>query len=71
MLLTDSVVLITGGKRIGADVAKAVSARGADVVLTYNRSRTEADETAAAVRDAGLRALVVAADVSETEAATR
>ena len=70
MQLTDSVVLITGGKRIGADVAKAVSARGADVVLTYNRSRKEADETAAAVRDTGRRALVVAADVSETDAAT-
>ena len=69
MQLTDSVVLITGGKRIGADVAKAVSARGADVVLTYNRSRTEADETAAAVRDAGRRALVVSADVSHADAA--
>ena len=69
MQLTDSVVLITGGKRIGADVAKAVSARGADVVMTYNRSRTEADETAAAVRDAGRRALVVSADVSDAGAA--
>ena len=69
MQLTDSVVLITGGKRIGADVAKAVSARGADVVMTYNRSRAEADETAAAVRDAGRRALVVSADVSDAGAA--
>jgi len=69
MHLTDSTVLITGGRRIGADVAKAVSARGADVVLTYNRSRTETDETADAVRRAGRRALVVGADVSDAAAA--
>ena len=64
MTLTNSVVLVTGGRRIGADVAKAVSARGADVALTYNKSRAEADETAAAVRNAGRRALVIAADVA-------
>ena len=69
MHLTNTVVLITGGRRIGADVAKAVSARGADVAMTYNRSRKEADETAAAVRDAGRRALVVSADVSDADAA--
>ena len=47
MHLTDRVVLLTGARRIGAAVATAVSARGADVVLTYNRSRAEADEAAA------------------------
>jgi NAD(P)-dependent dehydrogenase (short-subunit alcohol dehydrogenase family) len=68
MTLKDSVVLITGGKRIGAAVAEAVSARGADVALTWNKSKTEADETAAAVRATGRRALVVQADVSSDAA---
>jgi NAD(P)-dependent dehydrogenase (short-subunit alcohol dehydrogenase family) len=71
MLLTDRVVLITGAKRLGSAVAKAVAARGADVAITFNRSRAEADETTAAVRAAGRRALAIAADVSdETACAT-
>jgi NAD(P)-dependent dehydrogenase (short-subunit alcohol dehydrogenase family) len=70
MELNDRVVLLTGARRIGAAVAAAVSARGADVALAYNRSRAEADETAAAVREAGRRALVVQADVSNAEACT-
>lgn len=68
MELTNKVVLLTGGKRIGAAVAEAVGVRGADVALTYNRSKTEADETAAVVRKAGRRALVVQADVSDAAA---
>jgi len=61
-------LLLTGGKRIGAAVAEAASARGADVVLTWNRSKAEAEETAAAVRAGGRRALVVQADVSDENA---
>jgi NAD(P)-dependent dehydrogenase (short-subunit alcohol dehydrogenase family) len=68
MQLSDRVVLLTGARRIGMAVAAAVSARGADVVLTYNRSRAEADEAAATVRNAGRRALVVQADVSDESA---
>ena len=64
MELTNRVVLLTGAKRIGADVAAAVAARGADVALTYNSSRREADETAAIVRRAGRRSAVVQLDVS-------
>jgi NAD(P)-dependent dehydrogenase (short-subunit alcohol dehydrogenase family) len=68
MELTRKVVLITGGKRIGAAVAAAVAAQGADVVLTYNRSKAEADETAEVIRASGRRALVVQADVSNEPA---
>ena len=69
MQLSDRVVLLTGARRIGAEVAKAVSARGADVVLIYNKSKAEADEAAATVRDTGRRALVVKADVSDAAGA--
>jgi NAD(P)-dependent dehydrogenase (short-subunit alcohol dehydrogenase family) len=68
MDLHDKVVLITGGKRIGAAVAEAVAGRGAHVVLTFNKSKAEADGTAAVVRKAGRRALVVQADVSDERA---
>ena len=55
MDLTNTVALITGGKRIGRVVAEALAARGADVALTYARSRAEAEEAAARVRAASRR----------------
>jgi NAD(P)-dependent dehydrogenase (short-subunit alcohol dehydrogenase family) len=64
MTLTDRVVLLTGGKRIGVAIAKHFAAAGADVALVYNHSRDEAEETAAAVRASGRRATTVQADVS-------
>ena len=64
MELTDRVALITGGKRIGAVVATELARRGVDVGLAYRTSRTEADETADAVRGLGRRALVVRADLA-------
>jgi NAD(P)-dependent dehydrogenase (short-subunit alcohol dehydrogenase family) len=68
MTLTDRVVLLTGARRVGAVVAEAVAARGADVAITYNRSRDDAEATASTVRAAGRRALVVQADVSKEDA---
>jgi NAD(P)-dependent dehydrogenase (short-subunit alcohol dehydrogenase family) len=67
MDLTNRVALVTGGKRIGAVVAAELARRGADVGLVFRRSRTEADETAGVVRDAGRRALVVHADLTVAE----
>jgi NAD(P)-dependent dehydrogenase (short-subunit alcohol dehydrogenase family) len=68
MDLTDRVALITGGRRIGVVVATELARRGADVALVYRRSRTEAEETAAAARDAGRRALVLRADLTAADA---
>ncbi len=64
MELRDRVVLLTGGKRIGATVAVELARRGADIALSYNRSRTEAEATAAEIRATGRRALLCQADVS-------
>jgi len=64
----DRVALITGGKRIGAVVAMELARAGADVALVYRSSRTEADETANAVRSLGRRAAVVHADLTSAEA---
>lgn len=61
--LTGRVALITGGKRIGAVVARALAARGMDVALGYNNSRDEADAAAADVTIAGRRAAVIRADL--------
>jgi NAD(P)-dependent dehydrogenase (short-subunit alcohol dehydrogenase family) len=71
MELSDRVALITGGKRIGSVVATELARRGADVALVYRSSRTEAEETADAVRGLGRRAAVLQADLSEPDAAER
>jgi NAD(P)-dependent dehydrogenase (short-subunit alcohol dehydrogenase family) len=67
MELRDRVVLLTGGKRIGATVAVELARRGADLALSYNRSQAEAEAAAAEIRAAGRRALVCQADVSSAE----
>jgi NAD(P)-dependent dehydrogenase (short-subunit alcohol dehydrogenase family) len=64
MQLQDRAVLITGGRRLGAAVAVELARRGADVALTYHRSREAAERTAAAVRACGRRGLVVPADLA-------
>jgi NAD(P)-dependent dehydrogenase (short-subunit alcohol dehydrogenase family) len=59
--------LITGGKRIGAVVAKALAAAGYDVALSYNSSRAEADAAAAEVAAAGRRAHIARANLSNPD----
>ena len=67
MTLTNAVVLITGGKRIGQVVARELAGRGADVAVAYRRSRAEADETVADVQSRGRRAVAIQADVSREQ----
>jgi len=71
MDLEHRVVLITGPRRIGAEVAKRVAARGADVALSYNQSRNEAEAAAAGIRAAGRRAACIQADLSQGPACQR
>lgn len=68
MEMHDKVALITGGKRIGAVVAEQLARRGVDVVLTYARSRDDAERTSAAVTACGRRAMAVAADLADPAA---
>jgi len=65
MDLASKVVLLTGARRIGHTIALACAARSADLVLVYRSSAGEAEATAAEVRSAGRRVLVVQADVSD------
>ncbi|HEU4787985.1 MAG TPA: SDR family oxidoreductase [Gemmatimonadaceae bacterium] len=65
MDLRDRAVLITGGKRMGAAIAKLLGDRGADVALTYNRSRADVESAIPSVQGAGRRAIAVNADLSD------
>jgi 2-dehydro-3-deoxy-D-gluconate 5-dehydrogenase len=60
--LTGRVAVVTGANTgIGQGIALALARAGADVALV---GRSSADETAALVRDAGRRAILVEADLS-------
>lgn len=67
MELTNKVALITGAKRIGRVVAAQLAAAGADIVLTYHRSRDEAMRTADEISNRGRRALALQTDVSRSD----
>lgn len=63
------VVLVTGaGRGFGAVLALAFAREGADVVVHYNSSAGGAEETAAAVRALGRRAVTVKGDIASLEA---
>ena len=68
MNLDGRVALITGGRRIGAVVATELARGGADVALVYNRSKSEAEETARTIEAVGQRAIILPADLSDPTA---
>ena len=53
MQLEHAVVLLTGAKRIGAEIALAVAERGADVAIVYRGSADEAEDVGRRVRMTG------------------
>jgi NAD(P)-dependent dehydrogenase (short-subunit alcohol dehydrogenase family) len=56
--------LVTGAaKRIGRSLALGLAAAGADVAITYNGSKAEAQETVKALQEFNVRAMAVACDV--------
>jgi 7-alpha-hydroxysteroid dehydrogenase len=68
-LLTDHVAVVTGaGRGIGAATAVALAEAGADVVISA-RTKADLDEVAEVVTATGRRALPVAADLSDVDAA--
>jgi NAD(P)-dependent dehydrogenase (short-subunit alcohol dehydrogenase family) len=62
--LSGRVAVVTGANTgIGQAIAIALAQAGADVALV---GRTPAEDTAAAIRDLGRRALIVSADLSSS-----
>ncbi|HEX6465279.1 MAG TPA: SDR family oxidoreductase [Vicinamibacterales bacterium] len=62
-----SAALITGGKRIGAAVARALARGGFDVALSYNTSRSGAAATAADITALGRRAHIQQANLANPD----
>jgi NAD(P)-dependent dehydrogenase (short-subunit alcohol dehydrogenase family) len=64
MELSNRVAIITGGRRIGAVVATELARHGADIGLTYNRSKAEADKTAETIKALGRRVFTKQANLT-------
>jgi NAD(P)-dependent dehydrogenase (short-subunit alcohol dehydrogenase family) len=62
--LQGRVVLVTGAaKRIGRAVAVRLAAEGADIVIHYNRSKSEAEDAAAEIVKLGRKSIAIQADL--------
>lgn len=69
---SNQVVWITGSSTgIGRAAAKAFAERGADVVVHYHRSKSEAEGLEAELRDAGRRTLLLQGDVGDSNDVSR
>lgn len=63
------VAVVTGGATgVGAATALMLAKRGYRVAIVYSRSKTEADESVAACKDAGADAIAVQGDVADDAA---
>jgi pteridine reductase len=69
MNLTGKAVLITGGRRVGSDLALRLADRGANVALTYHTSRAVIEATVAEVERRGVEGMAVQADLTQADQA--
>jgi 3-oxoacyl-[acyl-carrier protein] reductase len=69
MTLTGKRALVTGASRgIGAAIAKALAAEGADVAITYEKSAESAADVVSAIKAKGRRAVAIQADSADVAA---
>lgn len=71
MQLQGASILITGGRRVGGQLALLLAARGASVALTYHQSRDRIDQLVAEIKKNGGKAVAIGADLRSSEEAKR
>ena len=70
--LANQVAVVTGAsKGIGAEIARALAAEGASVVVNYSSSKDGADRVVKQITDKGGKAIAVQGDVSKQADITR
>lgn len=66
--LSGTTALVTGSSRgIGADTVRHLAEAGADVVINYRNKAPRAEKLATQLRELGVRALVVGADLTDPD----
>lgn len=63
MTITGAALVTGGARRLGASMALYLAERGFDVAIHYSNSQTEAEETAARVREIGRQGVTLRADI--------
>ena len=66
-----AAIVTGGGTGVGRETALLLAQKGCDVAINYSRSKEEAEATGREIGAAGVRSLVVAADVADDEACRR
>jgi len=67
MNLSNKIALVTGGSRgLGRNIALALAARGADVILTYRERRSDGEAVTAEIEALGRKAVLLQLDVGST-----
>ncbi|KAA9152579.1 SDR family oxidoreductase [Amycolatopsis acidicola] len=70
-VLEGKTALVTGASRgIGAAIAVRLAAEGANVAITYERSRDRAEEVVAEIEGLGRKAIAIQADSADADAVT-
>ncbi len=70
--LAGQLALVTGGaRRLGRTIATELCAAGADLLIHYNRSHSEAEQLATAIRQSGRLAWTISTDLQEQSATER
>ena len=68
--LRSKAVLITGGRRVGGELALLLAGRGANIAMTYHTSREKIESTIKAVEGMGVEGFIVGADLSKADQAS-
>ncbi len=69
MQLAGKTALITGGRRIGGNLAQLLATRGTNIALSYHTNQQAVAETAAECRQSGVEAEIFRADLRHAEQA--
>ena len=66
--MTKTLLITGGGRGIGAATALAAAHAGWDIAINYREKSARADQTVAAVKAAGRKAIAYAADIADNDA---
>ena len=70
--IKNKVAIVTGGSRgIGAAISEELAKNGVNVVINYNSNSEAADKKVAELKELGVDAYAVQADVSKSEDAKK